>query len=338
MRGKDKNSHLAGLEPATFRLTAERANQLRHKCSDSESCKIVAFHTRVLTDVGNAYINGPPKYKSKPLPCSTNPLSRSSSIYTAVMKFLLLCTAILVSCATATRAGEDEVDKHALELNNPKSQPGRGVESYKEVEGLGNPRKEVAEIAGPGKKPAAKKPAPTSAPNKPAPKDTIPIIPTSGAKMCLRNRKMAAHDYISQNFFDKHVCVYKDKPPSANSVNGLCGDYAKSNKFEGVEFAVVVVTEGGLGDIRNEVAVEDHQFTFRDLYLKELSIHYTGDARKFTFIQCTKIKNSWTGKLVENKYMRYTVRYDHKSHNFKIYYCCFAPAKYFTQFATTGPC
>ncbi len=25
-------SHLAGLEPATFRLTAERANQLRHKC------------------------------------------------------------------------------------------------------------------------------------------------------------------------------------------------------------------------------------------------------------------------------------------------------------------
>ncbi len=26
------NSHLAGLEPATFRLTAERANQLRHKC------------------------------------------------------------------------------------------------------------------------------------------------------------------------------------------------------------------------------------------------------------------------------------------------------------------
>ena len=28
-----KKSHLAGLEPATFRLTAERANQLRHKCS-----------------------------------------------------------------------------------------------------------------------------------------------------------------------------------------------------------------------------------------------------------------------------------------------------------------
>ena len=25
-------SHLAGLEPATFRLTAERANRLRHKC------------------------------------------------------------------------------------------------------------------------------------------------------------------------------------------------------------------------------------------------------------------------------------------------------------------
>ncbi len=25
-------SHLAGIEPATFRLTAERANQLRHKC------------------------------------------------------------------------------------------------------------------------------------------------------------------------------------------------------------------------------------------------------------------------------------------------------------------
>ena len=26
------SSHLAGLEPATFRLTAERANRLRHKC------------------------------------------------------------------------------------------------------------------------------------------------------------------------------------------------------------------------------------------------------------------------------------------------------------------
>ena len=39
-RGKKKKeemkkniSHLAGLEPATFRLTAERANQLRHKCN-----------------------------------------------------------------------------------------------------------------------------------------------------------------------------------------------------------------------------------------------------------------------------------------------------------------
>ena len=31
-RRKKKRSHLAGLEPATFRLTAERANQLRHKC------------------------------------------------------------------------------------------------------------------------------------------------------------------------------------------------------------------------------------------------------------------------------------------------------------------
>ena len=30
--GKKKNSHLAGLEPATFRLTAERANRLRHRC------------------------------------------------------------------------------------------------------------------------------------------------------------------------------------------------------------------------------------------------------------------------------------------------------------------
>ena len=29
---KKKDSHLAGLEPATFRLTAERANRLRHKC------------------------------------------------------------------------------------------------------------------------------------------------------------------------------------------------------------------------------------------------------------------------------------------------------------------
>ena len=29
---KKRTTHLAGLEPATFRLTAERANRLRHKC------------------------------------------------------------------------------------------------------------------------------------------------------------------------------------------------------------------------------------------------------------------------------------------------------------------
>ena len=29
---KKSKAHLAGLEPATFRLTAERANLLRHKC------------------------------------------------------------------------------------------------------------------------------------------------------------------------------------------------------------------------------------------------------------------------------------------------------------------
>ena len=31
-QAKKKIPHLAGLEPATFRLTAERANRLRHKC------------------------------------------------------------------------------------------------------------------------------------------------------------------------------------------------------------------------------------------------------------------------------------------------------------------
>ena len=35
---KRKNSHLAGLEPATFRLTAERANRLRHKCQPGGDC------------------------------------------------------------------------------------------------------------------------------------------------------------------------------------------------------------------------------------------------------------------------------------------------------------
>ena len=32
IKKKKVASHLAGLEPATFRLTAERANRLRHKC------------------------------------------------------------------------------------------------------------------------------------------------------------------------------------------------------------------------------------------------------------------------------------------------------------------
>ena len=34
---KNYLSHLAGLEPATFRLTAERANRLRHKCGSTHS-------------------------------------------------------------------------------------------------------------------------------------------------------------------------------------------------------------------------------------------------------------------------------------------------------------
>ena len=37
---KIKQSHLAGLEPATFRLTAERANRLRHKCGSTHSSQI----------------------------------------------------------------------------------------------------------------------------------------------------------------------------------------------------------------------------------------------------------------------------------------------------------
>ena len=37
LKKKNYLSHLAGLEPATFRLTAERANRLRHKCGSTHS-------------------------------------------------------------------------------------------------------------------------------------------------------------------------------------------------------------------------------------------------------------------------------------------------------------
>ena len=36
---KKVTPHLAGLEPATFRLTAERANRLRHKCKSDAGLK-----------------------------------------------------------------------------------------------------------------------------------------------------------------------------------------------------------------------------------------------------------------------------------------------------------
>ena len=41
---KKRCSHLAGLEPATFRLTAERANWLRHKCFAVLLACITAYH------------------------------------------------------------------------------------------------------------------------------------------------------------------------------------------------------------------------------------------------------------------------------------------------------
>ena len=44
-----KNSHMAGLEPATFRLTAERANRLRHTCSSPAFAKNTFFIAVALT-------------------------------------------------------------------------------------------------------------------------------------------------------------------------------------------------------------------------------------------------------------------------------------------------
>ena len=41
---KKIRSHLAGLEPATFRLTAERANRLRHKCFAVFFVSTMAYH------------------------------------------------------------------------------------------------------------------------------------------------------------------------------------------------------------------------------------------------------------------------------------------------------
>ena len=40
---RKKSAHLVGLEPTTFRLTAERANQLRHRCSRVLAVIVMVF-------------------------------------------------------------------------------------------------------------------------------------------------------------------------------------------------------------------------------------------------------------------------------------------------------
>ena len=49
MSGPLKHTSLGGLEPPTFRLTAERANRLRHRDADGEGEIKIHIHNKIAT-------------------------------------------------------------------------------------------------------------------------------------------------------------------------------------------------------------------------------------------------------------------------------------------------
>ena len=76
---KEKKTHLAGLEPATFRLTAERANRLRHKCPTVREEILSVFITYV-TFVSAQHVDGLCVYFPLSPSSSPPPLSLSLSL------------------------------------------------------------------------------------------------------------------------------------------------------------------------------------------------------------------------------------------------------------------
>ena len=83
-------SHLAGLEPATFRLTAERANRLRHKClSVWQQSRFCHPHVQPCTcglfHVDQGVLTLPPEdyFPSHSLTCTYSPLAVAMFDYEA---------------------------------------------------------------------------------------------------------------------------------------------------------------------------------------------------------------------------------------------------------------
>ena len=144
---------------------------------------------------------------------------------------------------------------------------------------------------------------------------------------------------ISQNFFDYHICLYEDKPPS--KVDDFCYDYVKKNKFSGLGYTVVMLTTEYMAELRKELSTNESQAIFRtdhNLFPPKRTladVHYTSGVKTFTFIQCKLMDKVWSGQTMTNEMRFVPVEEDGR---YKIDRLCFHPGKNFKGFRTVGPC
>ena len=165
---------------------------------------------------------------------------------------------------------------------------------------------------------ATPQPTPHATPQ-PTPADPPAPQPRGGAASCDLSYRPPANDYISQKFFDDHICVHHGFPPS--DITKFCREFRPEIPL----YQVMILTPRELGILRNDIRANQKLYeSYRNDFPPQLNppsrVHFYTTDTYLLFYECEFVNGAWRGYKVSNRYQVFIPR--GSAEPYQIYHGC----------------
>ena len=125
-------------------------------------------------------------------------------------------------------------------------------------------------------------------------------VATAKPTGCDSSYRPQPNDYISQRFFDAHICVHHGTPPDLKT---FCAKFRPEIDL----YTVLVVTPRELGILRDDIRANQQLYAenmagFPPTLPPPSTVHFYTNETFLLFYQCEKVKGAWKAKQLSNRY------------------------------------
>ena len=159
--------------------------------------------------------------------------------------------------------------------------------------------------------------------------------PRGRATTCDLSYRPPANDYISQKFFNDHICVHHGYPPS--DIKKFCREFRPEIPL----YQAMILTPRGLGILRNDIRANQKLY---ESYRKDFSpqkpppsgVHFYTTDTYLLFYECEYVNGAWKGRKLSNRYQVFIPK--GSAEPYQIYHGCPPSKTRPTSGVGQGPC